>query len=119
MIDERIIKVIDAEGWYFHDEGNGEGYLERHTPAGEDYIINVDPSTADALFQSIYDEDFNFDVDEHVEMWVEAKHNGVCGVPRVVELVDDAREITAMLESLVKAVGRALDEIKAEEAEEK
>ena len=113
MIDERILNAIDAEGWYFHVEG-GEGYLEQSTPAGEDYIINVDTSTANAIFQSICDEDFTFDVDEHVEMWVEAKHNGVRGVPSVVELVDDAREIAAMLESLVKAVRDTMNEIDEE-----
>lgn len=39
----------------------------------------------------------DFDIDEHIEMWVEAKRNGVSGVPSISELLDDAREIDVMI----------------------
>lgn len=35
----------------------------------------------------------NFDVDDHVAMWLKAKSNGVSDVPCVTTLIDDAREI--------------------------
>lgn len=45
----------------------------------------------------------NFDVDEHVEMWLDAKiHGRVQGVPSVTQLVDEARTIDATLEELAK-----------------
>ena len=39
----------------------------------------------------------DFDIDEHVEMWVEARRNGISGVPSIRELVKDAEEIDAMI----------------------
>lgn len=49
----------------------------------------------------------DFDVDEHVEMWIEAKKNGVRGVPSVSELVHDVEEIEEMLEDLAIALKEA------------
>lgn len=46
----------------------------------------------------------NFDIDEHIEMWVEAKQNGVSGVPSIRELVDDAEEIEAMILKLLQTL---------------
>lgn len=43
----------------------------------------------------------DFDVDDFVSMWLEAKGNGVPGVPGAVELVKDAQEIDGMLADLV------------------
>lgn len=39
----------------------------------------------------------DFDIDEHIEMWVEARKNGVSGVPSIRELVKDAEEIDGMI----------------------
>ena len=42
----------------------------------------------------------SFDIDDHIEMWVEAKKNGVSGVPPTRTLVADAEAIDDMLEHL-------------------
>ena len=39
----------------------------------------------------------DFDVDEHIEMWIEARRNGTAGVPSIRELVEDAEAIEAMI----------------------
>jgi hypothetical protein len=46
----------------------------------------------------------SFDQDEHIEMWIEARHNGVRGVPSTRELVKDAEEIESMLKELSEAL---------------
>lgn len=49
----------------------------------------------------------NFDVDEHVEMWLEARQNGTAGVPPARILVHDAEDIEKMLLDLVDALATA------------
>lgn len=41
-----------------------------------------------------------FDVDDHVNMWIEAKSSGVKGIPSAIDLVDDAREIEERLKGI-------------------
>ena len=42
----------------------------------------------------------DFDPDEHIEMWVEARANGTQGVPGVRQIVHDAEEIEKELDEL-------------------
>ena len=46
----------------------------------------------------------DFDIDEHIETWVEARKNGTSGVPSVRRLAIDAEEIDKMLEESLKEV---------------
>lgn len=46
----------------------------------------------------------DFDPDEHIEMWIEARKNGVAGVPTTRELVHDAEAIQKMLKELAEAL---------------
>lgn len=46
----------------------------------------------------------NFDVDEEVEMWLEAKRNGLQGVPPVTQLVHEENIIDETLRYLVEKV---------------
>lgn len=48
----------------------------------------------------------NFDIDEHIELWIEAKRNGVKGVPSARELVYDAEAICKMLQELAAALAK-------------
>ena len=48
-----------------------------------------------------------FDIDEHIEMWIEARRNGTSGVPSTRELVKDAEDIDKMLQELAAALSRA------------
>lgn len=51
----------------------------------------------------------DFDPDEHIEMWVMARHNGAKGVPSIRELVHDAEDIDKMLQELAAALQEAED----------
>lgn len=49
----------------------------------------------------------DFDVDEHVEMWIDARKRGVSGVPSTIrELLEDAEAIQKMLNDLVEALNK-------------
>lgn len=58
-------------------------FIHQYTPAGEDWGFYLDN------LEDLKDYAENFDVDEEFEMWVEAKKNGVSGVPSYRELLDD------------------------------
>lgn len=69
-------------------------------PAGEDYSFDL---SSDIMFSPVGISDYlrNYmDVDEYVKMWLEAKSDGVSGVPDAVELVDNARHIEMVLKDI-------------------
>lgn len=61
-----------------------DGYeLQQYTPAGEDWWLYVQK------LKDLKEYAENFDPEEEFEMWIEAKRNGVAGVPGVSELWQD------------------------------
>jgi len=89
----------------YHDERN---YVElnKYSPAGEDFGIVVDFDINAPVKSFIKDLEYiadDFDVDEHVELWVDSR--GKNGVPNTVrELVEDAEAIKEMLYELAEAL---------------
>ena len=81
--------VIEDLGWKIYDGGD---YIElgQYSPAGEDFSF---PVNTDYIVQHINFYAHNFDVDKHIEMWIEASNNGVSGVPSARELIEDAEAI--------------------------
>ena len=75
-------------------------------PAGEDFIVAVD---AENFVENVKKYAADFDPDEHIEMWVMARHNGAKGVPSIRELVHDAEDIDKMLQELAAALQEAED----------
>lgn len=101
-LKEKHIKILEENEVYissYTDDGRVE--LEWFTPAGEDFLICAEVQNfADSLYEFYED----FDVDEHVEMLLEAKRHGLGGVPGVSVLVRDAEKIDRFLELLSSAV---------------
>lgn len=58
------------------------------------------------FIQNVKEYAANFDIDEHIELWIEAKRNGVKGVPSTRELVYDAEAIDKMLQELAAALAK-------------
>ena len=81
------------------DDGTVE--LEKYSPAGEDFIITVNAEDFAREVERYADD---FDVDDHIAMWIEAKKNGTAGVPSTRELVHDAEDIQEMLNELAEAL---------------
>ena len=78
-----IIKILKENGFYVKQEDDGQWFISQYTPAGEDWGFYL----KDLHDLPEYAE--NFDPDEEFEMWVEAKKNGVSGVPSYSELLED------------------------------
>lgn len=113
MINKRLIDACEELDWVVHEYDDGSVELERYSPAGEDYIFSVRPSDS-TFVEEVAAYAANFDPDEHIEMWIEAKHNGVAGVPNARELVHDAEAIDEMLQELAIELVQVEYEIKNE-----
>lgn len=118
-VDE-LIDAIESNNdleWYvskYTDYSNlKESYLEftGSSPAGEDISFSIDFDAKKLpceQIQKIIDELGSyyecFDTEEHVTMLLEAKNNGLSGVPDVETLVEDAKKIDKILENLSEFV---------------
>lgn len=112
----QVLDTMTGLGWsytetdYANDEGGYE--FENWSPAGEDLVLDAcygkkdlsDDEKAKNLIEDLINYCDNFDVDEHVEMWLGAR-NSVRGVPQSARtLVEDAEDIDEMYQEIVKAL---------------
>ena len=103
-IKKQYLDVLENHGWAvssYTDDGRVE--LEKYSPAGEDFSICVG---VENLPSEVREYAAGFDIDEHIEMWIEARKNGVSGVPSTRELVKDAEDIDKMLQEIAAALSR-------------
>lgn len=101
-LKKKYLDILEKQDWRvcdYTDDGRVE--IEKYSPAGEDFILCVDVENFPDAVAEYYD---NFDIDEHIEMWVEAKRNGTGGVPSVRRLAIDAEAIDDMLKELAYAL---------------
>lgn len=73
-MSNKLEELLEQEGFaiYKHETGYE---LEMYTPAGEDWIIGI------VNLEDFVEYADNFDPEEELEMWVEAKRGGCGGVP--------------------------------------
>lgn len=107
-IENKIREVCEDLGWMWTDYGD-DITLERWSPAGEDLILTCDKRS---LTDEIREYAATWDIDEHIEMWVQARQHD-SGIPSVRELCEDAEDIYAMLQDLAAAVTKCEKETNA------
>ncbi len=92
------------------DKEKTEKYVEfsQYSPAGEDFDFTVFYDSLGEMAKKVYEAYDDFDVDDHVRMWLEAASNGVGGVPGAVTLAHDAEAIEQMILDLAMALRDAL-----------
>lgn len=100
-MNERYREVCERLDWSVHEGDDGTIELEKYSPAGEDFWFSV---TAEDFVDDVKEYAADFDPDEHIAMWIEAKRNGARGVPSARELVYDAEDIDKMLQELAAAL---------------
>ena len=91
-------EILEERDWRvccYTEDGSVE--LEWFSPAGEDFIVCVE---VENFPDEILDYSDGFDIDEHIEMWVEARANGGRDIPCARILVHDAEEIEKELDEL-------------------
>lgn len=108
-----LLAKAEELGWWssawIEESQNNRTYVEmgQHSPAGEDFSMIIDFDAEDQCssfrdsLESYYED---FDIDEHIEMWVEAKRSGTSGVPSIRRLVKDAEDIDDMILNLMQTL---------------
>lgn len=110
-LDQKYIDVLEKNDWSVSSyTGDGRVELEKYSPAGEDFFVCLD---VENFPKAVREYAADFDIDDHIEMWIEARRNGVSGIPSTRELVKDAEAIDAMLKELAEALFTA--ELESEE----
>lgn len=101
-LDDKYISVLEDFDWRVVDyTDDGCVDLEWYSPAGEDYIVTLGIDTFVEDFTAHANE---FDIDEHIAGWIQAKHDGASDVPNARILVHDAEDIADCLDSIVMAL---------------
>lgn len=97
--------ICEDLGWSINESRDGVE-LSQFSPAGEDFlmVINCNPDNDEEFLREIKGYYEDFDPEEHATMWVEAKREGVRGVPSLRILIDDADRINDMIRELVVAL---------------
>ncbi len=114
-MEEKLQKLLDKVeylGWRYKVYEDGSIGLENWSPAGEDLLFETqEGATADSFLHDLYVNADEFDPDEHVEMWVEARMCGRKDVPPARVLAKDADEIADMYWDLFYGVQDAYNGI--------
>ena len=115
-IRRRALEKARDLGWLTHEDEQGGVEFEQGSPAGEDFLFYVHGD--EDLVKGVVEYARDWDPDEHVEMWVQAKANSDnpnrSSIPSIRTLVNDADEIDEMLSALADA----LIDVKAEVEEQ-
>lgn len=104
-LKKKYLDILEKQDWSVSSyTGDGRVELGKYSPAGEDFNICVD---VENFPEAVAEYAAGFNIDEHIEMWIEARHNGTRGVPSTRELVKDAEDIDKMLQELAAALALA------------
>lgn len=103
-MNKRQKRICERLGWTVIIYEN-EVELSQYSPAGEDFSFTADKRD---FARSVEEYAYNFDPDEHAEMWVENMHT-VRGVPQSIRtLIDDADAILEMLTELSEQINKTI-----------
>lgn len=102
-LKNRLIEKADELEWSVNIDGD-DWEFEKYSPAGEDFIFTVSVDAPEEVWREVRRYANDFDTEEHIEMWVEAKKNLVSGIPSIRRLVEDADDIDKMLDELADAL---------------
>lgn len=103
-LPKKVMDVLENCGWRLNsiEKQDGEycAEIENCSPAGEDLVETIwYNGTANGFIDAVDCWCADFDVDEHVELWIDKRgKNGVPGTVR--ELVEDAEAIEQMFVEL-------------------
>ena len=103
---EKLVDKAEKIGWTVYIDECGWDFRQ-YSPAGEDFSFFVSKSdvhSEEDMVREIRSCANDFDTEEHVQMWLEGRRNGVSGVPDLKTLTKDADDIKLMLNELASAL---------------
>ena len=103
MVSEELLQRVLPE-WHVYAEADDMFELSRHSPLGEEILLDVQGKTLDELADSAFQYYDDFDADDHASEIYHAKHHGDENARRFYAsapddlgmLLKDARDIDNM-----------------------
>lgn len=92
---KNFVKILEKNGFDITKENNGY-ILQQYTPAGEDWTLYI------LDFDDLKNYAEDFDPEEEFTMWIEARRNGVEGIPAPSELWQDQLWKQKLLSKIAK-----------------
>lgn len=107
-MNNKFVDICEQLGWNVI-EYDKEIELAQYSPAGEDFsiILVCEQNDTKEIISELKDYYESFEPEEHVIEWIDAKKNGVRGIPDLRTLLDDAEQIDDMILELVAALETA------------
>ena len=99
---DKYADVLEELEWSYYEYDNKYVELSQESNAGEDFSFTVE---IEDFVRDVSGYADWFDPCEHAEMWVAAR-DSVRGVPDVVTLVEDAKEIKESLVALAQRLSK-------------
>lgn len=113
MMNKMFDYLREKTNWEIETFENETNITYYTTNGGEETItLFKDVRTPKAFLNQVRDYYNGFIIDDFVSMWLEAKGNGIPGVPGAVELVKEAQEIDEMIADLVAHTERFIEQNK-------
>lgn len=104
---DALVDAAEEIDWAVHIEDDCIEF-EKYSPAGEDFIFTIVGNDEGAVAEKVRECAYDFDPDEHAEMWVESR--GKRGVPDSIRtLIDDADAIKEMLFELADVLRKTAE----------
>lgn len=102
-----FVEAAEQIDWSVHIEDDCIEF-EKYSPAGEDFFLTITGNDEDEVVEKVREYAYDFDPDEHAEMWVESR--GKRGVPDSIRtLIDDADAIKEMLFELADVLRKTAE----------
>ncbi len=102
-MNERYREICENLDWSVTSDGDGNIWLEKYSPAGEDFFITVGEEN---FVENVKEYAAHYTADEPAEMWIRTRGEG--GVPSSIrEVLEDAQAIDDMLRELSSALFKA------------
>lgn len=96
-MDKKLINIFEKHGFSVIEEPDNDGItIQQYTPEGEDWNLYFD------RWEDV--EDYEVDPEYEFTMWVEARQNGIRGVPCIPELWKDQLWKQKAIEKLKKSI---------------
>lgn len=109
-----LVEAAEQIDWSVHIEDDCIEF-EKYSPAGEDFFLTITGNDEDEVVEKVREYAYDYDPDEHAEMWVESR--GKRGVPDSIRtLIDDADAIKEMLFELAEELRKAEEEYRRRDA---
>jgi len=100
----KINKVIENLGWCM-TEDDGEYELEKYSPAGQDFSINISANSLEEFSEKLNERYGTFDCSEEAYLWLDNTGHGKNGAPYDMKYVyEDMEACESMLEELAMAI---------------